>query len=242
MAGERRGLVADALHHAAVTGDDERVVVLGVVAEAGAQVALGDRHADRVAEPLAERTGRDLDAGGVPGLGMAGRRRLPLAEAGAGRRVRGRSRTGTASCTAGSTRGRWTGRTGRGRASAGRPGRERITRLNSTWASGASAIAVPWWPLLAASGASIAMPRVRRDELGILFGGQRHAEDSTRRSVAAELRHRPAPTVSRGRQQRERDDHPRAAVDAAVGEHRAVVVELEFAAHEPVGELARLDA
>ena len=71
VAGERGGLVADALHEAAVAGDDERVVVLRLGAEPGAQVPLGDRHADGVGEPLAERTGRDLDAGGVAGLGMA---------------------------------------------------------------------------------------------------------------------------------------------------------------------------
>src|SRR6478609_10288866 len=35
-----------------------------------------------------------------------------------------------------------------------------MTLLNSTCASGASAIAVPWWPLLALSGASIANPRM----------------------------------------------------------------------------------
>ena len=44
-----------------------------------------------------------------------------------------------------------------------------------------------------------------------------------------------------GGQERERDDDPGAAVDAAVGEDGAVVVELELAAHEAVGELAGLD-
>jgi hypothetical protein len=34
-----------------------------------------------------------------------------------------------------------------------------MMRVQSTWASGASAMAVPEWPELAASGASIAMPR-----------------------------------------------------------------------------------
>ena len=80
MPGERGSLVADALHHAAVAGDDERVVVLRVGAEAGAQAALGDRHADRVGEALAEWPGGDLDAGGVARLGVAGRARFPLAE------------------------------------------------------------------------------------------------------------------------------------------------------------------
>ena len=65
VAGERGRLVADALHEAAVAGDDEGVVVDQVVAELGAQAALGDRHADRVGETLAERAGGDLDARGV---------------------------------------------------------------------------------------------------------------------------------------------------------------------------------
>ena len=51
----------------------------------------------------------------------------------------------------------------------------------------------------------------------------------------------PAVSVSHGRQQGERHEVPRAAVDAAVGEDLAVVGELQLAAHEPVGELAGLD-
>ena len=80
MAGERRRLVADALHEAPVAGDDVGVVVDEVGAEALAQDALGDRHADGVAEALAERPGRDLDARRVAGLGVARRARLVLAE------------------------------------------------------------------------------------------------------------------------------------------------------------------
>ena len=53
MAGERGRLVADALHQAAVAGDDVGVVVDQLGAEAGGQVALGQRHADRVGEALA---------------------------------------------------------------------------------------------------------------------------------------------------------------------------------------------
>ena len=48
MAGERGRLVADALHQAAVAGDDVGVVVDQLGAEAGGQMALGQRHADRV--------------------------------------------------------------------------------------------------------------------------------------------------------------------------------------------------
>ena len=80
VAGQRGGLVADALLEAAVAGDDEGVVVDHVGAERGAQPALGEAHADAVGEALAERAGRDLDPGGVAGFGMAGRAAAPLAE------------------------------------------------------------------------------------------------------------------------------------------------------------------
>ena len=61
MAGKVDRLVADALHQAAVAGDDVGVVVDEVVAEAGIQHALGERHADGVGEPLPERPGGGLD-------------------------------------------------------------------------------------------------------------------------------------------------------------------------------------
>ena len=81
MAGQRNRLVADAFHQAAVAGDDVGVVVDDVVAEPRVQQTLRQRHADGVGEALAERTGRRLDAGGVPVLGMAGRLGAELAEA-----------------------------------------------------------------------------------------------------------------------------------------------------------------
>ena len=80
VAGERRGLVADAFHEAAVASDHERAVMHHVVTETAAQVALGERHADRVRETLSERTGRHFDAGGVADLGVTRRGRFPLAE------------------------------------------------------------------------------------------------------------------------------------------------------------------
>ena len=80
VAGERRGLVADAFHQAAVAGDRPGVVVDEPGAEAVAQEALGDRHADGVGEALAERAGRDLDPGRVAGLGVARRARPERAE------------------------------------------------------------------------------------------------------------------------------------------------------------------
>ncbi len=80
VAGQRRRLVGDPLHEAAVAGDDEGPVVADVATERGPQPAFGERHADRVGQALAERAGRDLDAGGVAGLGVARRPAAPLAE------------------------------------------------------------------------------------------------------------------------------------------------------------------
>ncbi len=81
MAGERDRLLADALHQVAVGGEHIGPVVDQVVAELGRQHALGDRHADRIAEPLAERAGGGLDTHRVAVLGMARRARAELAEA-----------------------------------------------------------------------------------------------------------------------------------------------------------------
>ena len=66
MAGQRGRLRADAFHQAAVAADRVDVVVEQV--EAGPVVAAGqplarDRHADAGGDPLAQRTGRRLDAG-----------------------------------------------------------------------------------------------------------------------------------------------------------------------------------
>ena len=81
VTGQRRGLVAQALHEVAVAREHEGVVVDHVGTEAGAQVALGDGHPDRVAEALTERAGRHLDArGAVVGLGVARGVAAPLAE------------------------------------------------------------------------------------------------------------------------------------------------------------------
>ena len=80
MPGERRGLVADALLEVAVGADGEDVVVEQVGAEAGPEVGLGERDADAVGDPLAERSGGHLDPRGVPVLGVPRRRRAPLAE------------------------------------------------------------------------------------------------------------------------------------------------------------------
>ncbi len=80
MAGERRGLVADALHEIAVAAEDEGVVVDDLGSEPGPEHALGDSHADTVGETLTERPGRDLDARYQADLGMTGRAAVELAE------------------------------------------------------------------------------------------------------------------------------------------------------------------
>ena len=160
VAGQRRRLVADALLEVAVAADDEGVVVAQLGPEAGPQQPLGHPHAHAVGEALAEGAGRDLDPGGPVALGVARGAAAPLAElleVVEGEPVAGRGR---ASSTAGSRRGRWRARSGPGRASAGRSGRWRMIRVHSTWASGASAMAVPGWPELACWGASMARPRM----------------------------------------------------------------------------------
>ena len=81
MAGKARRLVVDALHQAAVAGDHPGPVIDQIVAEHGVEVALGDRHADRHREALAERPGGRLDAVEQEILGMAGAGRAELAEA-----------------------------------------------------------------------------------------------------------------------------------------------------------------
>ena len=81
--GEARRLGGDAFLEIAVGGDDVGPVVddgaFGPV-ELGHQPPLGDRHADRVGEALAERTGRRLDTGRQPVFGMTRRLAAPLAE------------------------------------------------------------------------------------------------------------------------------------------------------------------
>jgi hypothetical protein len=80
MTSKRGGLVADPLHQAAVAAEDIGMVVDDVVAEFGRQVALGERHADGVGQPLAERPGGDLDAAGVAAFRRAGPQAIECTE------------------------------------------------------------------------------------------------------------------------------------------------------------------
>ena len=86
VAGDRRGLVADALLDVAVGGEAPDHVVERALAGGGlgveqAALAAGRHgHADGVADALAERPGGRLDARGVPVLGVAGRQGAPRAE------------------------------------------------------------------------------------------------------------------------------------------------------------------
>ena len=73
VARDRAGFLADALHHVAVRADHVGVVVddlVGRAVEALCEEPLGHRHPDGVRDPLAERPGRDLDAGRVAALGV----------------------------------------------------------------------------------------------------------------------------------------------------------------------------
>ncbi len=80
MACQRDRLVADALHQAAVADDRIGAVVDQRVAEARVHDPLGERHADRIAEALAQRTGGGLDAGRVAVFRMARGAAAELAE------------------------------------------------------------------------------------------------------------------------------------------------------------------
>ncbi len=73
--------MVDALHQAAVAGDDPGPVVDQIVAIFGVEVALGDRHADRHGDALPERPGRRLDSVEQEILRMAGAGRAELAKA-----------------------------------------------------------------------------------------------------------------------------------------------------------------
>ena len=83
MAGQGGGLGPHALHQVAVAAQGVDVVVEEIEAGAvvvGGQPALGDRHADAVADALAQRPGRGFHAAGEPIFRMAGAEASQLAE------------------------------------------------------------------------------------------------------------------------------------------------------------------
>ena len=80
MPGQRNRLVAQALHQAAITGDDIGVVIHEIITEARIQQPFGQRHADRRRNALAERPSGGLDPRRVAIFGMPRRVRSPLPE------------------------------------------------------------------------------------------------------------------------------------------------------------------
>jgi len=83
VAGKFRGLMRDALLHAAIAGQADNVIVKNCVfrrVEPGGGHLLRDGEADRIRDALAERSCGGLDARGVAKLRVARRPALKLAE------------------------------------------------------------------------------------------------------------------------------------------------------------------
>ena len=161
MAGERAGFVADALHQIAVAGDDIGAVIDQPIAEARVENPLRQRHADGIAETLAQGTGRRLDARRVAVFGMPGAGTAELPEAldvvERDPRIAGQIQQRIEQhrpVTRGEHEAVAVGPI--------RVGRRRISgwRVNSTVAASAMPIGMPGWPLFAASTASIASARI----------------------------------------------------------------------------------
>ncbi len=72
--------MADAFHQAAVAGDGIGVMVDQAVAEPRIHQPFGERHADGVGDPLAQRPGGGFDAGRVAVFGVTGGPGAELAE------------------------------------------------------------------------------------------------------------------------------------------------------------------
>src|SRR5688572_1017574 len=81
MPGQRNRLLTYALHQVAVGGEHEGEMIDNLFAEFGGEMALRDRHADRVGESLAKRAGRGLDARGDEVFRVSRSERADLAEA-----------------------------------------------------------------------------------------------------------------------------------------------------------------
>jgi hypothetical protein len=83
VSGERGGLVRDPFHQVAVACDEPGMMVddrVSIAIERRGEMALGERHADRVGQSLAERARCGLHARGVSHFRMAGRLASPLTE------------------------------------------------------------------------------------------------------------------------------------------------------------------
>ena len=84
VTGERACLTLDALHHVAIAGEDIGIVAEDLVSRTvvpRCQMGFGDGHPERVADALAERTGRGFDSRGQMALRVPGRQAPPLPEA-----------------------------------------------------------------------------------------------------------------------------------------------------------------
>ena len=132
LAGDRRGLVRDALHQVAVGADRVDAVVDDRRRAAGCSGRRGSarRSPCRRRSRSPGRAGRWSSRCRACGCTRGGpASATPTAGSASAPRARGRSRRGGAPRTGGCRRGRRRGRSGRGRASAGSPGCARMTSV-----------------------------------------------------------------------------------------------------------------
>ena len=122
---KRTHFVRDAFHHATVAEEHVGAVIDDDVTasiEFGGEQPLRKRHADRVRDPLPQRTGRRFHAGRHVVFRMPRRFRVQLPETSQLLTSAARSRSGAATRTAASSRGRSRARNGPDRTSADSPG------------------------------------------------------------------------------------------------------------------------
>ena len=80
MAGQRNGLLAHSLHQVTVRSKHVGVMIHQLATEYRREMALRERHSNRVSQSLSERTGGRFHAGGDEILRMPRRERTQLAE------------------------------------------------------------------------------------------------------------------------------------------------------------------
>ena len=80
MAGQGSSLMADAFLQATIADNHPGSVINQGATEAGRQQTFRNRHADGIAKPLTERTGRRLDRRVLTKLRMPGGGRMQLPE------------------------------------------------------------------------------------------------------------------------------------------------------------------